>query len=385
MKKLFYRLASNLTQANLHANANVIKEGGAVFYRKVVLGVAGAALTLTLATPAYPLTSFKSNIINTVWVCTEPDPREGSLTVDPITGAMQQIFLNVECILFDDSVTVDMGHGTFQFNLSLPSSDVTAISSGLCTKQYSASCNPNLYPGPQVQLWTGTATQTGGDFFSECKSLPGGRCVFSTSDPTATAKNANQVANLCTAAFPATAADFLGNSWNEWQTAFYQTTASGDTCGTDLRARYCFSLPGVPCLEKVTGNSYFAHVSSAESTEFILTPIAVKDPFNPDSGTFQVDFLQSGIQITGFAPCDPNTAPKIGGVVPIRSGGCGLTDADHNGSTDNPRFFYSSTDVYAWIQEHGGVQANGTATVPVTGTLTDGRHFIGFNTTHINN
>jgi hypothetical protein len=374
MKNLFYRFAINLKQAYLHANTNVIKEGRAAFYGKVVLGFAGAALTLTIATAAYPWGSVAINIPNTVWICNQ-QISDLLVTADPDTGAINQTFPNVQCILFDDSGTVDMGHGIFQFNLSLARSNVTDISSsGLCTKQYSASCDPNLFPGPQEQLWTGNATQTSGDSFAECGNKP---CVFQTSDPTATAKNANQVADLCTAAFPATAADSLGNSWNQWQTASYQTTNTGATCGTDAQARYCFTLPGVPCLEKVRGNSFFAHVSSAEATQFILTTIAVKDPFNPDSGTFQVDFLQPGIQITGSNPCDPNTAPKIGGVVPIRpSSGCTVANG-------NPRFFYDSQAVSAWIQAHGGVAPDGTATVTVTGTLTDGRHFIGFATPHI--
>lgn len=343
---------------------------------KLVSAFAVAALTLAVAGPAYPLTSFKSNIINTVWLCTQPDPTKGTLLVHPtMGGAMEQSFSDVTCILFDDSGSVDMGHGVFQFVLSLTSSVVTPFESGKCTLQYSGSCPDNL--------WSGYAQQTGGDNFAECANLPGGLCHFSTSDPTANAKNASQVDTLCSAAFPMTT-DYLGNSWDDHETTFYQTTDSGATCGTDLLARYCFSLPGVECVSKVKGK-YFAHVSSATSTDFILTDVAMKDPFNPDSGTFQVDFLESGIQITGFDTCDPATAPKIGGVVPIRSGGCTQTDADHNGVADNPRFFYSSSAVYAWILQHGGVKANGSADLSVTGTTTDGRHLIGLYQTHINN
>jgi hypothetical protein len=57
MKKFFCRFVINLTQSYPHANANVIKEGGAVLYRKLVLVFAAAALTLPfMAGPAYSLT-----------------------------------------------------------------------------------------------------------------------------------------------------------------------------------------------------------------------------------------------------------------------------------------------------------------------------------------
>jgi hypothetical protein len=345
-------------------------------YQKVLMIFSAAGLALGFSGSAFPWGSTLLRAPGSLVICADTDPMKGQIGANADTATVEQHYVGITCTSIDDTQTpwVTIGKAPFNFDSTISNVGVTKIdAAGTCTTTYTGVC-------PQATAST-TLKQVSG--MGLCNGM---LCDFESYDPTATAKNKNEVQAICDALYPQTIElpkDVM---------VTYSETKDG-ACSNDsgqidqgtLYARYCMPELGGTCITKVKG-TYIVKAASQDATPVIEANWQFSDPLNlnaGDNGTSKGDFYGSAnfdvTKILGAVPFNSTTAPKVEGSVAPTS--VNITDLDNDGFPD-ARFFYPSTSVVAAIIDE--VQSDGSVTLFVTASTTLGTAILGVDTIQTN-